>query len=211
MIETLRVGLTGDVGAGKSTVRRWFAERGAATLDADHVVHRLLAHDRALQEAITLRFGSEVSTQDGVDRAVLASLVFGDPVALAALEALVFPVVKREIVSWMAAATANIVLVEAVKLVESGLHPSFDQIWLVTCDAAVRRERLRVRGWSPDEIRDRMASRAPLAPRLAVADIVIDNSGSLAATDRQLGRATVGCGNRHNANRSPRWTPEEAP
>lgn len=188
-VTRLAIGVTGDVGCGKSTVLEWLAARGAATLDADRVVHRLLGEDRAVMAAVAERFGSSLVTSAGIDRAALAGRVFADAAALADLEAIVHPAVVAAVAAWRAGVTVDVAVVEAVKLVESGMHAGFDRVWLVTCDRAVRRARLVAGRWSPEETDRRMASSAPLAPRLAAANRVIDNSGAPAATRVQLERA----------------------
>jgi len=181
------IGLTGDVGGGKSTVRGWLTAQGAAALDADAVAHTLLVEDAALRGAVVERFGASVQAAGGtIDRAALAAIVFREPAALEELERIVHPAVIAATRRWLARATAAVAVVEAVKLVESGLDTAFDALWLVVCDAPVRRRRLAERGWSAGEIDRRLAAGAPLAPRLALADVVIDNSGSWRATERQL-------------------------
>ena len=157
-------------------------------LDADHVVHRLLAEDEQLVDEISRTFGDVVGVGGGVDRAALAGIVFGDPGQLAALEALLFPAVRRACEAWLARQTV-VAVVEAVKLVESGMHQGLDRLWLLTCDRRVRRRRLEKRGWSGAQIADRMAAGGPLLPRLAAADVVVDNSGDWSATRAQLARA----------------------
>lgn len=189
MAARLSVGITGDVGAGKSTVLGLIAERGAAVLDADRVVHGLLADDATTTAAVRDRFPAAARPDGTIDRGVLADAVFADADALADLERLLHPAVHRRVVSWLAAASADVAAVEAVKLVESGLGESMGEVWLVACDRAVRRERLAARGWSSDEVERRMAAGPPLGPRLAVADVVIDNSGSPGATRTQVKRA----------------------
>lgn len=193
------VGLTGDVGGGKSTVRAWLADRGAAVLDADEVVHRLLARDDAVIAAVAGRFGAGMVGPPGVDRPALAAVVFADPGALAALEALLHPAVLAAVRAWLAAARADVAVVEAVKLVEGGLANEVDRVWLVTCTAAERALRLRGRGWSAEQIARRLAAAPPPGPRLARADVVLDNSGPWVATQAQLRAAWSGlsrCGER---------------
>jgi len=182
------IGITGDVGAGKTFVLEWLAARGAAVLDADLVVHRLLACDAGVVAAVVDRFGEDLRERGGlgIDREALASIVFDDPASLAALEAMLHPAVEREIERWLAASSGGLAVVEAVKLIESGMAGRFDQVWLVTCDPDVRRRRLRLRGWMPREIDRRMRAAAPPEPRLARADVVIDNSGTELETIRQL-------------------------
>ncbi len=181
------IGLVGDAGAGKSTVRAWLEARGVAALDADAIVHRVLERDRAVVEAVAARFGEEVrAAGGGIDRAVLGAIVFGDPAALADLERLVHPVVIRAVEEWLNKVESDVAVVEAVKLVESGLAARLDELWLVMCDRRARQARLAERGWSAAAIADRQAAAPPLAPRLALAGVIIDNSGAPEATERQL-------------------------
>ncbi len=180
------MGLTGDVGAGKSRVLAWLVARGASGLDADALVHELLAKDAEVMAAVAARFGKAVISASGVNRPRLAAMVFGDPQALADLERIVHPPVIERVRAWLAAQSGAIAVVEAAKLIESGLHRELDQVWLVTCPASVRRQRLLARGWSAREVARRMAASPPLAPRLAVADAVIDNGGLWSDTEAQL-------------------------
>jgi len=186
---TLRIGLTGAVGAGKSSVRCALVGLGAAGLDADRLVHRLLEHDRSTIRAVADAFGDEFVGQGGIDRTALSEVVFRDARSLARLEAILHPEVTRAAEAWMAASRAPAAVVEAVKLVESGMHRSVDSVWLVTCAADVRRGRLAERGWSDDEVARRMGSGGRAAAHLAAADIVIDNSGARGATAVQVERA----------------------
>jgi dephospho-CoA kinase len=184
--EAYWIGVTGDVGSGKSTVCRWLESRGASAFDADEAVHRLLAGEGSLIEAIGSRFGAHLVTVAGVDRSALAELVFGDREALADLERLVHPHVAAAARRWKAGVSAPFGVIEAVKLVESGMHAEVDELWLITCDRAIRQRRLIERGWSADEAAKRMAAGSPLAPRLKIAHVVIDNSGDRSATEMQL-------------------------
>lgn len=189
-VKPRRIGLTGDVGSGKSTVRRWLAEQGAATLDADAVVHGLLADEPGLITRIGERFGSAVlRPEGGVDRAALGARVFTDAAERAWLEGLLHPAVRQRIQAWLEAEAAPLQVVEAIYLLGSPLAALLDQVWLVTADREARRSRLSTRGWDAATIAARLAAAPPLAPRLAAADQVIDNSGPWAATEAQLRRA----------------------
>ncbi len=189
-MKPLRIGLTGDVGSGKSSVRRWLAQQGAATVDADAVVHALLAEEQGLIERIGDRFGRAVlQAEGGVDRRALAAEVFGDAAARAWLEGLLHPAVRERIRAWLAEQAADLQVVEAIYLLDSPLAALLDEIWLVTADREARRLRLAERGWDAAAIAARMAAAPALAPRLAAADRVIDNSGPWAATEAQLRRA----------------------
>jgi dephospho-CoA kinase len=183
------IGLTGDVGAGKSRVLRWLAEQGAGVLDADEVVRSLLEGDEAVMASVRSRFGDAVVAAGTVDRAALAARVFRSPAELAALETILHPAVLKRVRAWLAAEGPPVRVVEAIKLIEGGLADWMDELWLVTCDRDERRRRLVERGWSAEEADRRMAAGPPPAPRLARADVVIDNSGPWPATERQLVRA----------------------
>lgn len=164
-------------------------------LDADQVVHRLLAEDAACMASVQRRFGPTVVGSDGgIDRASLAALVFEDSAARRDLEAILHPAVRSWIAGWLDRQSAAIQAVEAIYLLDSPLAERFTHVWLVVADAAVRQERLTSRGWSGKDIAARMAAAPPLAPRLAAATEVIDNSGSWAATEAQLARALTLCG-----------------
>lgn len=183
-----RIGLTGGIGCGKSTVGALLRELGAEYIDADEIVHALLAAGSPVAEQVIAHFGEDVRAADGsVDRRRLGRLVFGDPAALRALEALLHPAVREEIQRRLASTRARVVVIDAIKLIESGLAREVDSVWVVVCDPAVQRQRLvEQRGLTPAEVEQRVAAQAPQAERLAHADIVIDNSGSLAATREQV-------------------------
>jgi dephospho-CoA kinase len=180
------IGLTGAVGAGKTSVLDWLARHGCSTLDADAVVHRVLASDDDVVRALTQRFGADVVSSHGIDRQRLADVVFADRQAMADLERLVHPPVLTEIRAWLGAATGQVAVVEGALLLEAGLTGELDRFWLVTCPRSQRLARLVDRGWSEAEALRRMSASAPLAAQLAAADTVIDNGGAWSATERQL-------------------------
>lgn len=170
MKPALRIGLTGPIGCGKSTVGRWLAARGAVVVDADAVARAVTAPGEPAHDAILERFGDAARATDGtLDRAALARLVFEDAAALRDLEALVHPAVRVRILATLAAADragAPAVVVEAIKLVESGLADTCDEIWLVTCDAATQRERLIARGVAGEDAERRIAAQGDLDGRV---------------------------------------------
>ena len=153
-MKTPRIGITGPIGCGKSTVAAMLAEHGAAVIDADQIV-REVYEDAAVRDAVTARFGDAVRTADGsIDRPALGRLVFGDADALRELEAIVHPAVRPRILAAIDAAQARgvpAIIVEAIKLVEGGLAASCNEVWLVTCDPPVQRGRLRDRGFTDDD------------------------------------------------------------
>jgi dephospho-CoA kinase len=184
----LRLGLTGNIACGKSTVLRMLADLGAATFDADAVYHELLAPGGPLAAAVAARFGpGVVTTGGGIDRRALGAIVFADPLALADLEALTHPAVVAEIEDRAARSEAPVVVIDAVKLVESGLADRCDRLWVVVCDPEQQVERLmRRNALSREEAERRVAAQPDPAPKLARADVVLDNSGDLAATRAQV-------------------------
>jgi dephospho-CoA kinase len=175
---SIRIGITGPIGCGKSTVAAMLAERGAVAVDAD-VVARSVRGEPAIAERIVARFGS-------ADPSELARHVFGDETALRDLEAIVHPAVRPRILAAIEAAEqagAPAVVIEAIKLVEGGLAELCDEVWLVFCDPNAQRERLLGRGVPSDDARRRVEAQGRLLGRVRpVATRVIDTSGSLGAT-----------------------------
>ncbi len=184
----VRIGLTGPIGCGKSTVAGWLGERpGVAVIDADVVAREVLAPGTPELDAVLLRFGASLRRPDGsLDRAGLGRLVFGDDVALRDLEQIVHPAVRRRILDDLAAADrtgAPAVVIEAIKLVEGGLGSLCDEIWLVTCDPTAQLARVVGRGTAPDDARARIAAQGDLIARVRPdATRVIDTSGDIAGT-----------------------------
>jgi len=166
----LRIGLTGPIGCGKSTVAGWLALRGAVVVDADAVARAVTAPGEPAHEAVLARFGDAVRRADGtLDRAALARLVFADAAALRDLEAIVHPAVRPRIVAALKAADragAPAVVIEAIKLVEGGLAALCDEVWLVTCDPDAQRARLARRGMAAGDAERRIAAQGDLAERL---------------------------------------------
>lgn len=170
MKRALRIGLTGPIGCGKSTVAGWLIERGAVAIDADAVARAVTAPGEAGHQAVLERFGDAVRGPDGLlDRAALAGLVFADGAALADLEAIVHPLVRQRILAAVAAsdaAGAPAVVVEAIKLVEGGLAELCDEVWLVTCSPEAQRDRLASRGMAAADAERRIAAQGDLAARV---------------------------------------------
>jgi len=184
----IRIGITGPIGCGKSTVAGWLGELGAAVIDADDVAREVTAEGTPAAEAIAAEFGTQILRADGsLDRAALGRIVFADADALARLEGIVHPAVRPVILERMEQAATDgalAVVVEAIKLVEGGLAALCDEVWLVTCDAGEQLERLLARGTiAADDAQARIAAQAGLAERLVpAATRVIDTSGPAAAT-----------------------------
>jgi dephospho-CoA kinase len=192
----LRIGLTGPIGCGKSTIARWLADAGGTAIDADAVSREVTAPGQPALAAIAARFGPGVLAAGGsLDRAALAVIVFADPAALRDLEAIVHPAVRLRILDAFAAAErhgAPFVVVEAIKLVEGGLAAACDEVWLVTCASAAQRARLVGRGLDPAEIDRRIAAQAGIGERAGrVATRVVDTSGPREATAAAVAEALV--------------------
>lgn len=176
------VGLTGGIGAGKSTVARMLAERGAVIIDADAIVRSLQQPGEPVFDAIVERFGTGILLPDGtLDRAALAARVFAEPDELAALNAIVHPAVREQIARQLeAAAHAEVVVMDIPLIAESTGRGGMTHVITVEAAEDVRLERLeRERGMTETEARARMASQASREEREAVADIVVENDGDL--------------------------------
>ena len=176
------IGLTGNIATGKSAVARMLASLGAAVIDADRVAHEVMEPGGAAYAAVVDAFGPEVLNPGGaVDRRRLGDIVFRDPAALARLEAAVHPAVLLEVGRRIAAAEADVVVVEAIKLIEAGMHRAYDALWVVTAPREVQIERLvRERGMTHDEATLRVDAQPPQEEKAALADRVLVNDGTLA-------------------------------
>lgn len=183
-----KIGLTGNIGCGKSVVGDMLQELGAEYVDADRVVHGLLAAGSPLADGVIARFGPEVRADDGgVDRPRLGAVVFADPNALRDLEQLLHPAVRIELRRRMAECTAPAIVIDAIKLIENGLHEEVDSVWVVTCTPEDQRRRLAtLRGMSLADAETRISAQPPQEEKLPFANVVIDNSGSLEATRQQV-------------------------
>ncbi len=178
------IGLTGNIATGKSVVAKMLERLGAHVIDADRLVHWLLDHDKTLQEAIVQEFGKDILDEEGrIIRKKLAAKVFGNPEALRKLESLIHPIVIK-LVQWLIEnAEEQVVVVEAIKLIESGMHKHYNSLWVVTCSEEEQLRRLvEVRGMSLQEALIRIKSQPPQETKIALADVVIHNDGPLSRT-----------------------------
>lgn len=184
------IGLIGNLGSGKSTVRRMLEELGARGVDADTLAHVAMRRGTPTWRAIVRAFGEAILMYDGrIDRGALAARVFADADALRTLETIVHPVVIAETQTVLRATTQPVVVLEAIKLFEAGMDQWCDALWAVTCAPETQIERvMRTRHLDAEHARARLAAQDGFAEKLRRADIVIDNSGDLAATRAQVAR-----------------------
>ena len=188
----LLVGLTGGIGSGKSTVARLLDRRGAVVIDADQLAREAVARGTPGFEQVVKVFGTRVVGADGeLDRAALAAEVFADAVLRMNLEAITHPEVARRFAELVEEYrdTDRIVVYVTPLLVELGLGPAFDLVVVVTASPHLRISRAASdRGISPDDVRARMKVQATDAQRAEVADVLIDNDGTLADLEPQVDR-----------------------
>lgn len=186
---TLRIGVTGGIGCGKTSVAEAFARLDAPVVDTDAIAHELSAPGAAGQRAVAEAFGPDAVAADGsLDRAWLRQRAFADPAFRARLEATLHPLIGDETLRRMAAWTAPYGLCVVPLLFESGrLLGHVDRVLVVDCPEATQVARVMARsGLAAAEVRAIMAAQAPRAERLARADDVIDNGGTVQALERQV-------------------------
>jgi dephospho-CoA kinase len=186
----LRIGLTGGIGSGKSTVAGLLAARGARVVDADRIAREVVEPGTPGLEAVVAAFGPGVLTPEGaLDRPALAAVVFADPEARRRLDGLVHPLVRARASELVAAAPPDAVVVQDVPLlVETGQGGSYDLVLVVEADLDTRVQRLVGRGLSEDDARARISAQATDEQRRAVADVVLDNSGTVEDLEAQVER-----------------------
>jgi dephospho-CoA kinase len=184
----VRVGLTGGIGSGKSTVADALAARGALIIDADVLAREVVAPGTPGLEQVRRRFGDGVVGPDGLDRAAMGRLVFADPEARRDLEAIIHPAVRARAAELAAQAPPGAVVVQVIPLlVETGQQDAFDLVVVVDVDHETQVARLLARnGYSRAVAESRIAAQVGRAERLAAADLVIDNSGPLTSLDEQI-------------------------
>lgn len=188
------IGVTGGVGTGKSTVARMFGRLGAAVLDADRIAHDLLAPSTAVYRQVRRLFGPTVVDRDGrMDRKRLGEQVFASRRRMRQLTGIVHPAVRRRIREDLRRIRGcrpdAVVVLDIPLLVESGSAYRTDALVVVSAPASVAARRLHRRsGWSPEEVRRRASFQLPLRRKERRADFVVNNSGGLASTRRQVSR-----------------------
>ena len=188
----LRVGLTGGIGTGKTTVGMIFIELGCHLLDADRITHELFRPGEPVYTAVVRAFGEAIVSPDGtINRNVLGEIVFSNPQARTKLNGIVHPAVVQRQRDWLNEMEAKdpkgIGIVDAALMVEVGTYRNYDKVVVVTCTPDVQKQRLRARsGLSEEQIEARIRSQMPLQEKVKYADFVIENSGDLANARRQV-------------------------
>lgn len=185
------IGLTGGIGSGKSAVADLLAEHGAVIVDADVIAREAVLPGTPALRAIGERFGAGVlDTSGALDRAALGEIVFTNPQALADLEAITHPAIRELSAAHIAAAGPDAIVVQVVPLLaEAGMQDTFDAVVVVDVPEAVQEERVLSRdGWTAEHVRARMAAQVGREQRLAIADHVIDNSGTREQLAQQVAR-----------------------
>ena len=186
------LGLTGNIACGKSTVGQVLAEQyGAEYIDADRLVHALYAAGTPETRAIAERFGEDLLHADGtIDRRRLGDLVMSNDEALRELERILDPGVRRAIAERLAETTAAVVVLDAIRLIESGLAAQCDAVWVVVCDRSLQVDRLRsARNLSPEQAALRIAAQRPVEDKLRHATAVITNNTTLDDLKTQIAAA----------------------
>lgn len=187
----LRVGLTGGIGCGKSTVAALMREQGCHVIEADSLAHRLMEPGTPAYEEIVREFGREIlGPGEAIDRRKLGAVVFGDSAKLQRLNRIVHPRVieeqERLLEELARREPAAVGVVEAALLVEAGYHERLDRLVVVWCRPEQQRERLLARGMSAEQVEKRIAAQMPLEQKRRLADVQIDCSGTLEETRRQV-------------------------
>ncbi|MHB8115158.1 MAG: dephospho-CoA kinase [Acidithiobacillus ferrivorans] len=190
----LRIGLTGGVACGKSTVAEMLKAAGAQVLDADAIARELVVPGSPALQAIITHFGPAFLGEDGcLDRAALRARIFADPAAKIWLEALLHPLIRASFIStsnaWSRRHRQALIVWVVPLLVENGYRPLLDQVLVVDCPRSVQIERLRARpGWTEGQISAVLAAQCDRAVRNAAADWIIPNEGSLPELQTQVAR-----------------------
>jgi dephospho-CoA kinase len=190
----LRVGLTGGIASGKSTVASILRDSDCQVLELDPLGHEMLETGQPAYNEVVAEFGSDILDKFGnVDRGKLGAIVFGDAIKRQRLNDILHPRILDVVRNWFAALDRpggpDLAFAEAALIVESGFHKDLDRLVVCWCTPEQQIERLQGRDLSVEQVRQRIASQMPMDEKRRYADIVIDCSGTLAATETQVGKA----------------------
>jgi dephospho-CoA kinase len=188
----LKVGLTGGIGAGKTTVGKMFTELGCHVLDSDSVTRELFRPGQAVRALVAAAFGPSVVAADGsIDRKVLGELVFKDEGLRQKLNGIVHPAIIDRQKKFLEAVSSidpeGIAIVDAALMIEAGTYKNYDKLIVVVTSPETQRQRLAARsGLSDEQIDARIAAQMPMAEKAKFADYIVENSVGLAETRRQV-------------------------
>lgn len=182
------IGITGNIACGKSAVLAVLAELGAETIDGDALVHQMMGPGSALAPAIQERFGGSTILDDGsINRPELGKIVFSDPAGLADLERVIHPFVIDAMHDAIDRPGPDVLVLDAIKLYEAGIAADCDEVWVVNCSRATQIERVMSRNHvDRAEGKRRIDAQPPQSEKVARADLVIENDGSLEETRAQV-------------------------
>lgn len=182
------IGLTGNIAVGKSVIRQMLQHLGAYTIDADGLAHQAMSPGAPAYKPVVQTFGQFILGPDQrINRALLGSIVFSNPQALAKLEAIIHPVVGQAINTLVARAKQRVIVIEAIKLYEGDLAAAVDSIWVVNAKPETQLKRLITkRNMSEAEAKQRIAAQNPQSEKVAKADVVINNDGNVEETWKQV-------------------------
>jgi dephospho-CoA kinase len=187
----LRVGLTGGIACGKSTISRMFRDLDIPILDADPLAHELLEPGQPVYDQVVKEFGPEILANDkSIDRSKLGPIVFADPEKLKRLNQIIHPHIVEIVDRWFATLDQPggppIAIVEAALLIEAGYRPKLNCLIVVRCTAGQQLARLRERGLNEIQAQQRINSQIPIEDKVKVADEIIDGGTSFEETSRQV-------------------------
>ncbi len=182
------IGLTGNIATGKSEVARFLERLGARVIDADKVAHEVMRPEGPAYEAVLQAFGREIlAAGETVDRAKLGAIVFRDAEALRRLEKAVHPATQARVDTLIAQATEPVVVVEAIKLIEAGMHHRCDELWVVTSPRSLQIRRLmEQRGLSEADAALRVDAQPPQQQKALLADRLFVNDGGLDELEKNV-------------------------
>jgi dephospho-CoA kinase len=182
------IGLTGNIGTGKSVVRKMLEHLGSYGIDADALSHRVIVRGAPGYQPVLDYFGRWIVGADGeIDRGRLGKLVFSDPAGMMELEKIIHPIVRMAIDLIIKRARHRVITIEAIKLIEGGIYRDCDSLWVTTTSAQLQLTRLvQKRGMTQEDARQRITAQAPQQQKLSLANVVINNSSTFEDTWKQV-------------------------
>ncbi len=188
MSEKFIIGLTGNIAAGKSVVKKMLENLGAQTIDADEVAHSAMKKNAPAYKTVVTKFGVDIlNSNDEIDRTKLGKIVFEEPEKLIQLESILHPLVRQAVKYLINRSSKKVAVIEAIKLLESPLKEQCDSIWVVTSEEEIQINRLALnRGMSEEEARSRLDNQSSQIEKIRQADVIIQNDATLVDTWKQV-------------------------